>query len=198
MLQSLSRVSRTASGARSARSTVLSWAVNYSRFMSSNAKVVVITGGSSGIGEELGQLYAAKGAHVVMAARRVEKLEAAVKKCKEAAKSGEVQVVAQACDVSKEADCKTLIEETINKFGKIDTLILNAGIGQSFFFESTSPEANIRQFMDINYYGCVYPTTYALPHLHKTAGRIVVVSSLGGLMPFPRQTYYNATKVRRI
>jgi short-subunit dehydrogenase len=53
---------------------------------------------------------------------------------------------------------------------------------------------DVRQFMDINYYGCVYPTIAALPHLQATAGRICVVSSLGGLMPFPRQTLYNASK----
>lgn len=55
-------------------------------------------------------------------------------------------------------------------------------------------EVNIRQFMDINYYGCIYPTIAALPHLQGTGGRIVVVSSLGGVMPFPRQTLYNASK----
>lgn len=57
-----------------------------------------------------------------------------------------------------------------------------------------SDNVNIRQFMDINYYGCVYPTIAALPHLQQTGGRIVVVSSLGGIMPFPRQTLYNASK----
>jgi NADP-dependent 3-hydroxy acid dehydrogenase YdfG len=58
------------------------------------------------------------------------------------------------------------------------------------------PDVNIRQFMDVNYYGCVYPTIAALPHLQVSAhgGRIVVVSSLGGLIPFPRQTLYNASK----
>lgn len=56
------------------------------------------------------------------------------------------------------------------------------------------PGVNIRTFMDVNYYGCVYPTIAALPHLQKTDGRIVVVSSLGGLVPFPRQTLYNASK----
>ena len=55
-------------------------------------------------------------------------------------------------------------------------------------------DVDIRQFMDINYYGCVYPTIASLPHLQKTNGRIAVVSSLGGLMPFPRQTLYNASK----
>lgn len=55
-------------------------------------------------------------------------------------------------------------------------------------------DVNIRQFMDINYYGCVYPTISALPYLQKTNGRIMVVSSIGGLIPFPRQTLYNASK----
>jgi NADP-dependent 3-hydroxy acid dehydrogenase YdfG len=55
-------------------------------------------------------------------------------------------------------------------------------------------DVNIRQFMDINYYGCVYPTIAALPHLQSTNGRIMVVSSIGGIIPFPRQTLYNASK----
>ena len=65
---------------------------------------------------------------------------------------------------------------------------------KSFFLEAMSDNLNIRQFMDINYYGCVYPTIAALPHLQKTGGRIGVVSSIGGLVPFPRQTLYNASK----
>ncbi|CAE7848218.1 HSD5, partial [Symbiodinium microadriaticum] len=64
----------------------------------------------------------------------------------------------------------------------------------SFFLEKMAEDVNVRQFMDVNYYGCVYPTVAALPHLHTSAGRIVVVSSLGGIMPFPRQTLYNASK----
>ena len=55
-------------------------------------------------------------------------------------------------------------------------------------------DVNYHQFMDINYYGCVYPTIAALPHLQKSNGRLIVVSSLGGLIPFPRQTFYNASK----
>jgi NADP-dependent 3-hydroxy acid dehydrogenase YdfG len=55
-------------------------------------------------------------------------------------------------------------------------------------------DVNYHQFMNVNYYGCVYPTIAALPHLQKTDGRIVIVSSLGGLIPFPRQTFYNASK----
>ena len=65
---------------------------------------------------------------------------------------------------------------------------------QAFFLEAMSPEVNIRQYMDVNYYGCVNTTIAALPHLQKTNGVICVVSSLGGLMPFPRQTLYNGSK----
>jgi NADP-dependent 3-hydroxy acid dehydrogenase YdfG len=163
----------------------------------STSKVVLITGASSGIGEELGMIYAARGDNVILAARRIEKLEGVLKNCRDQAGSGKngSVVMTQACDVANQEDCKLLIDTAMAKFGRIDTLILNAGVGQSFFFESTSPDMNIRQFMDINYYGCVYPTMYALPELHNTAGRIVVVSSIGGLMPFPRQTFYNASKV---
>ena len=169
------------------------------RYFSWNGKVVVITGASSGIGEELGLLYAKKGANVILAARRADKLESVTSRCLSSSKEKgfNSEVIALSCDVSKENDCKQLIDSTIAKFGKLDMLILNAGVGQSFFFEATSESFDIRQFMDINYYGCVYPTMFGLPYLHKTGGRIVVVSSLGGLMPFPRQTFYNATKVEQ-
>jgi short-subunit dehydrogenase len=76
----------------------------------------------------------------------------------------------------------------------INTVNLAMRTLQSFFLETLKPEFNYRQFMDINYYGCVYPTIAALPHLDKTAGRICVVSSIGGLAPFVRQTFYNASK----
>lgn len=166
------------------------------RYFSLNGKVVVITGASSGIGEELGLLYAKSGANLVLAARRVDKLESVTSRCLSSIKEKGFNstVIPLSCDVSKESDCKQLVDATIAKFGKLDMLILNAGVGQSFFMEATSETFDIRQFMDINYYGCVYPTMFGLPYLHKTGGRIVVVSSLGGLMPFPRQTFYNATK----
>eukprot|EP00602_Paraphysomonas_sp_CaronLab_P006783 CAMPEP_0185017576 /NCGR_PEP_ID=MMETSP1103-20130426/511_1 /TAXON_ID=36769 /ORGANISM="Paraphysomonas bandaiensis, Strain Caron Lab Isolate" /LENGTH=278 /DNA_ID=CAMNT_0027547047 /DNA_START=138 /DNA_END=974 /DNA_ORIENTATION=+ len=154
-------------------------------------KVVVISGASSGIGEELGKLFSSKGANVVLSARRAEKLHDVARQCIDI---GAERAEVISCDVSKEGDCKQLIAKTVDIFGQIDMLILNAGVGQSFFLEAMSPDVNIHQYMDVNYYGAVFPTISALPYLHSTNGRIVVVSSLGGLMPFPRQTLYNASK----
>lgn len=151
----------------------------------------MVSGASSGIGKEVSLLYAKRGVNLVLSARRVDKLSDVSTECASVG-SGETLVVP--CDVSKEEDCKNLIQKAISEFGRIDTLVLNAGVGQSFFLETMTEEANPYQYMDINYYGCIHPTIAALPHLQKTSGRIVVVSSLGGLLPFPRQTLYNASK----
>lgn len=94
------------------------------RFSSLAGKVVVISGASSGIGAELAKLYASKGAKLVLSARRVDKLNDIAKEC-----SGtDIEVVA--CDVSKENDCKNLISKSVESYGSIDYLILNAGVGQ--------------------------------------------------------------------
>lgn len=88
-------------------------------------KVVVISGASSGIGEELAKLYASKGAKLVLSARRLDRLSKVAESCSNAAG---VEIVA--CDVSIENDCKSLIAHSITKYGGIDYLILNAGVGQ--------------------------------------------------------------------
>lgn len=158
---------------------------------SMSGKVVVISGASGGIGEELGLLYAKRGANLVLAARNVDKLKTVQSQCQNnGASSAEIM----RCDVSDENDCKALVALAVEKFGSIDVLILNAGLGQAFFLEAMSPDVDIRQFMDINYYGCVNITIAALPIMQQSNGVICVVSSLGGLLPFPRQTLYNASK----
>ena len=63
---------------------------------------------------------------------------------------------------------RKLIESSVEKFGTIDLLICNAGIGQSFFLEAVTGTENFKEFMDVNYWGCVYPTFYALPHLVRS------------------------------
>lgn len=88
-------------------------------------KVVVISGASSGIGEELAKLYASKGAKLVLSARRIDRLNHVAEACTSA---GGVEVVA--CDVSVEKDCKNLIAKSVAQYGTIDYLILNAGVGQ--------------------------------------------------------------------
>jgi len=160
-----------------------------------SGKVVVVSGASSGIGKEISLLYAKQSARLILSARRQEQLESVAASCR-AAGAENVEVVI--CDVSKEVDCKNMIEKAVTNYGGLDILILNAGVGQSFFLEAMNPDVNIRQFMDVNYYGCIYPTIAALPYLQKSTneggGKIGVISSVGGLVPFPRQTLYNASK----
>ncbi len=96
-------------------------------------------------------------------------------------------------DVSQEADCQHLIDETIAKFGKIDVLVNNAGITMRALFNDADIDV-IRQLMDINFWGTVYCSKFALPHLLKTKGSIVGVSSIAGFKGLPGRTGYSASK----
>lgn len=152
-------------------------------------KVVIITGASSGIGKALALEYATRGAHVVMAARNEERLRQAAE---EVSASG-VKVLAIVTDVSLEADCKNLINKSIEEFSGIDVLINNAGISMRALFADTDLDV-IRQLMDINFWGMVYCTKYALPYLLETKGSVVGISSIAGYKGLPGRTGYSASK----
>lgn len=154
-----------------------------------NDKVVVITGASSGIGKALAMEFAGRGASVVMAARNSERLEhaAAVVAAKNA------RVLSVVADVSSEHDCKALIDKTVDEFGRVDILINNAGISMRALFEDTSLDV-IRKLMDINFWGTVYCTKYALPHLLAVKGSVAGVSSIAGYKGLPGRTGYSASK----
>ncbi|WP_346863765.1 SDR family oxidoreductase [uncultured Draconibacterium sp.] len=150
-------------------------------------KVVVITGASSGIGKALAEKYAAENFNLVLAARRLERLL----ELKEQLKS--VEVLPVQTDVSKEEDCKNLIEKAIEKFGKIDILINNAGISMRAAFIDVETDV-LRRLMDVNYWGTVYCTKYALPHILEQKGSIVGVISTGGYIGLPGRTGYSGSK----
>ncbi|WP_346860233.1 SDR family oxidoreductase [uncultured Draconibacterium sp.] len=150
-------------------------------------KVVVITGASSGIGKALAEKYAAENFNLVLAARRLERLL----ELKEQLKS--VEVLPVQTDVSKEEDCKNLIEKAIQKFGKIDILINNAGISMRAAFIDVETDV-LRRLMDVNYWGTVYCTKYALPHILEQKGSIVGVISTGGYIGLPGRTGYSGSK----
>jgi dehydrogenase/reductase SDR family member 7B len=152
-------------------------------------KVVVVTGASSGIGKALAIEAARRGALVVLAARYAEKLEEVAFQIKQF----NTQIIWIETDVSLENDCKALIDKTIEKFGRIDVLINNAGISMRALFEHTEI-AVIKQLMDINFWGMVYCTKYALPGLLKTKGSVVGVSSIAGYKGLPGRTGYSASK----
>lgn len=152
-------------------------------------KVVIITGASSGIGKALAYEMAARGANVVIAARSETKL-ALIES--EISRSGSA-VLAVKTDVSKEEDCKRLVEMTVGRFGKIDVLINNAGVSMRALFEDLELDV-IRRLMDINFWGAIYCTKYALPYLLKSGGSVVGVSSVAGFKGLPGRTGYSASK----
>jgi dehydrogenase/reductase SDR family protein 7B len=152
-------------------------------------KVIVITGASSGIGAACALDFATYETKLVLAARNTDKLLRVAEACK--AKGAEVITVA--CDVSKEEDCQRLIEESIKAFGTIHVLVNNAGISMRALFEKTDLNV-IRQVMDINFWGTVYCTKYALPYILKEKGSVVGVSSIAGYKGLPGRTGYSASK----
>lgn len=152
-------------------------------------KTVIITGASSGIGEALALQFAQKGSNIVIAARNVEKLESFAIELR---KYG-VQVLCVGTDVTKAEDCKKLIDQAIATFGSIDVLINNAGISMRALFEDLDLSV-LEQLMQVNFWGTVYCTRYAIEHILKTKGTIVGVSSIAGYRGLPARTGYSASK----
>lgn len=154
-------------------------------------KVVIITGASSGIGEALALEFAKQKLKLVLAARRVDRLEEVVKRCKSLGS----EAIVIPTDVAKQADCKNLIEKTVQTFGQVDVLVLNAGIGCLLKAdEFTEDFSELKRIWDVNYWGCVYPTHYALQQLRKSHGTVISISSLASKFPTPRRTIYGSTK----
>jgi short-subunit dehydrogenase len=153
-------------------------------------QVVIVTGASAGIGRSLALQLAGQGAKVVIAARRAERLEQIAAACRQS--GGETLVIP--ADVSDESQCKALIEKTVATFGRLDMLINNAGMAASALLDEFPDLHLFKQTMDINFYGTVYCTYYALPYLKQSKGRIVSISSLGGKSAIPYNTPYCASK----
>lgn len=149
-------------------------------------KVIVITGASSGIGLASARLFASFGARLVLAARRLEILEA------EAAKMGS-EVLCVKADVSVEEDCRNLIEKAVERFGGIDILVNNAGVSMRAMFRDLDLKV-IKSLMDINFWGTVYCTKFALPYLLESKGSVVGVISIAGFAGLPGRTGYSSSK----
>ncbi|MGB8982106.1 MAG: SDR family oxidoreductase [Anaerolineales bacterium] len=153
-------------------------------------QAVIVTGASAGIGKSLALLLAGQGAKVAVAARRLERLEEVAAECRRL--GGDALVVPT--DVSDEAQCKALIEKTIAAFGRLDMLINNAGLAASAPFDEFPDLHLFKHTVNVNFYGAVYCTYYALPHLKQTRGRIVAISSLMGKAALPYNTPYSSSK----
>jgi short-subunit dehydrogenase len=152
-------------------------------------KVVIITGASSGIGLAFVYEFASMGAKIVMAARSIDKLQ----EISGGLKKRNIETLAIETDVSKEEDCKNLIEKTIEQFGRIDILINNAGISMRANFKDVDLSV-LKKLMDVNFWGTVYCTKYALPYLLESKGSLVGISSIAGYIGLPGRTGYSASK----
>ena len=152
--------------------------------------VVVITGASAGIGLEIAKILAGQGAHLVLAARTPALLGEAAEICRALG----AKVIAVPTDVSDREQCRKLIDRALEEFGRIDTLVNNAGISMHARFDELHDIEAVERITAINYFGAVYCTWYALPHLKKTQGRLVAVSSLTGKNGVPTRTLYSGTK----
>jgi short-subunit dehydrogenase len=153
-------------------------------------QVAIVTGASSGIGKALALQLAGQGAKVALAARRADLLEQVAAECRQ----GGGEALAVPTDISDEVQCRTLVEKTVAAFGQVDMLINNAGLAASALFEDFVDLKLFKQTMDVNFYGAVYCTYYALPHLKRTGGRVVMISSLGGKAVLPYNTPYCSSK----
>jgi NAD(P)-dependent dehydrogenase (short-subunit alcohol dehydrogenase family) len=157
-------------------------------------KTVVVTGASQGIGKALALELAAQRPRLVLAARDAGALAAVAAACE--ARGAETLVVPT--DVSDPDSCRALVAAAVARFGGLDVLVNNAGIGMLARFEDVTDLSQYERLMRVNYLGSVYPTYYALPHLKRSRGQLVAVSSLAGLCGVPMRSAYAATKHAQI
>lgn len=153
-------------------------------------KIVIITGASSGIGLALARSLAAKGAYLVLGARKYVTL---CEIAQDLEREYAVKVIAVQCDVSKEENCKDLVEQALLTFKTIDILINNAGVSMRALFNELDLSV-LKNLMDVNFWGTVYCTKYALPALLVSGGTVVGVSSIAGYRGLPGRTGYSASK----
>jgi short-subunit dehydrogenase len=150
-------------------------------------KVVIITGASSGIGRALARLFASAGSKVAVAARRLDRLNELEEEF------GSENLLVVKTDVCREEDCRNLIERTVEKFGGIDILINNAGVSLRASFLNCELSV-LHQIMDVNFWGTVYCTKYALPYLLTGKGSLVGIVSVLGYYGAPGRSGYSASK----
>lgn len=152
-------------------------------------KVVVITGASSGIGKALAYEFAKQNSKLAIGARNIEELDAIAN---DLVNRG-IEVIPVKTDVTSETDCKNLIDKAVNRFGQIDILINNAGVSMRALFKDVDLKV-IHHLMNVNFWGTVYCTKYALPYLLNSKGSVVGVSSIAGFHGLPGRSGYSASK----
>jgi len=152
-------------------------------------KVVIVTGASTGIGRAIAKEFARNGSKVVLAARSLDKLMSLEKEIRDEG----FEALSCVTDVTSEEECRRLTETAVGKYGTIHILINNAGISMRALFEDVDISV-LKRLMDVNFWGTVYCTKYALPYIVRNRGSIVGVSSVAGFHGLPGRTGYSASK----
>uniref|UniRef100_A0A0E0KLF4 Uncharacterized protein n=1 Tax=Oryza punctata TaxID=4537 RepID=A0A0E0KLF4_ORYPU len=167
------------------------WVIKTLTVENMHNKIVLITGASSAIGEQIAYEYARRNANLVLVARREHRLFA-VRENARALGAGQVLVIA--ADVVKEDDCRRLVGDTISFFGQLNHLVNTVSLGHDFCFEEAGDTVAFPHLMDVNFWGNVYPTYAALPYLRRSHGRVVVNAAVESWLPMPRMSLYSAAK----
>jgi len=152
-------------------------------------KVVLITGGSSGIGKALAEVFGVNGSKIVITGRKIEPLNQA----KEELAKKNIEILAIQADVTSDQDNLKVAQQTIEHFGKIDILINNAGISMRALFQETDLKV-IRQVMDINFFGALSATKACIDQIIQNKGSVIGISSIAGYRGLPCRTGYSASK----
>jgi uncharacterized protein len=156
-------------------------------------RVVIVTGASSGIGEASARQFGREGARIVLAARRVDRLEALAQEIA-ALNTGAETLVVQA-DLSRLEDVRAMVDQTLKKFGRIDVLLNNAGFGRLDWLENLDPVKDIEAQLLVNVHGVIQTTRQVLPVMIKQrSGSIINMCSMAGLVGTPTYTIYAASK----
>ncbi|GAQ90411.1 hypothetical protein KFL_006360030 [Klebsormidium nitens] len=154
-------------------------------------KVVVVTGASSGIGMHISYQYAGLGSRLALVARREEKLDAVAEECR---RRGAPDVLTVPADLGTQDGCREAVEQAAKHYGRLDCVVLNAGVAHIYKFEEVQETEGFRSIMDVNFWGYVFCAKYALKHLRQTGGQLVVNDSIAEFVPEPNLSIYNASK----
>jgi dehydrogenase/reductase SDR family protein 7B len=152
-------------------------------------KVVLITGGSSGIGRAAALHLAGHGARIAVAARNRQALDEVV----QSASHLGTEALAVPADVTPAEQCRQAVEATVARFGRLDVLICSAGLSMRAHFEDADLAA-MQQVVQVNFWGTLYSSYYAVPHVKRTRGSLVAISSLTGRRGIPSYSIYGASK----
>ncbi len=152
-------------------------------------KIAIVTGGASGIGLAVCREFLRLGARIAILDMDQNSLDARA----EEFSGSEGEVMTLCCDVRREDSCRAAVDSVFHRFGRLDILFNNAGITQRGLFEKTRTRV-FEQVMAVNFFGSLYCTQAALPHLIRSRGAIIVNESIAGVAPLLGRTGYSASK----